>query len=123
MPQKCYLGIYKQAEEAGSAEKSLQVREPCDCNGLESGVTEPNISLGTLLQFPDRRNACPDQQPERRTSRLVRSNNQLVHALERLSDSYRALLVGERIGDAEEILAEASNALMTAAKAGDVETA
>jgi hypothetical protein len=42
----------------------------------------------------------------------------LVHTLERLSDSYRALLVGERIRDAEEILAEVSNAIMTAATAG-----
>jgi hypothetical protein len=47
----------------------------------------------------------------------------LVHTLERLSDSYRALLVGERIANAEEILAEVSNALMTAARAGNVEIA
>jgi hypothetical protein len=40
-----------------------------------------------------------------------------------LSDAYRALLVGERIANAEEILAEVSNALVTAARAGNVETA
>jgi hypothetical protein len=49
--------------------------------------------------------------------------NQLVHTLERLSDSYRALLVGERITDAEEILAEVSNALMNAARACSAGTA
>jgi hypothetical protein len=37
-------------------------------------------------------------------------------------DSYRALLVGERIRDAEEILAEVSNAIMTAATAGNPES-
>jgi hypothetical protein len=54
---------------------------------------------------------------------FARSNDQLVHTLERLRDSYRALLVGERIANAEEILAEVSNALMTAARAGNGETA
>jgi hypothetical protein len=86
-------------------------------------VTEPNRSLGTILPFPDRRNARSDQQPKRETTRLARNNNQLVHTLERLNDVYRALLVGERIVDAEEMLAEVANALMTAARVGDVETA
>jgi hypothetical protein len=83
----------------------------------------PNNSLGTVLPFPGRRHGCSDRQPERETSRLARSNNQLVHTLERLSDSYRALLVGERVTDAEEILAEVSNALITAARAGNAGTA
>jgi hypothetical protein len=83
----------------------------------------PNKQLGTILPFPGRRNRCSDQQPERGATRLARSNNQLVHTLERLSDAYRAILVGERIRDAEEILAEVSNALMTAARVGSVETA
>jgi hypothetical protein len=82
----------------------------------------PNKSLGTILSFPVR-HRCSDRQPERETTHLARSNDQLVHTLERLSDSYRALLVGERIRDAEEILAEVSNALMNAARAGNVETA
>jgi hypothetical protein len=78
----------------------------------------PNKSLGKILRFPGRRHGCRDQQRERETTRLAKSNNQLFHTLERLSDSYRALLVGERITDAEEILAEVSNALMTAATPG-----
>jgi hypothetical protein len=86
-------------------------------------MTTPNKSLGTLLPFPGRRHGCCDQQPEPETIRLARSNDRLVHTLERVSESYRALLVGERIADAEEILAEVSNALMTAAGAGNVETA
>jgi hypothetical protein len=83
----------------------------------------PNRSLGTILLFPGGRHGYCDQQPKRETSRLARSNNQLVHTLERLSDSYRALLVGERITDAEEILAEVANALMNAARAYNPGTA
>jgi hypothetical protein len=82
----------------------------------------PNKSLGAILLFPGRRHGCSDRQPERETTRLARSNNQLVHTLERLSDSYRALLVGERISDAEEILAEVSNAFITAARARNAGT-
>jgi hypothetical protein len=78
-----------------------------------------NKSLGKILPFPGSRHGCSNRKPERETTRRARSNNQLVHTLERLSDSYRALLVGERITDAEEILAEVSNALMTAATAGN----
>jgi hypothetical protein len=74
-----------------------------------------------MLLFPDRRG--DPLQPERRNIRLAKSHDQLVRTLERLSDSYRALLVGERITDAEEMLAQVSNALTTAARAGDVETA
>jgi hypothetical protein len=83
-------------------------------------MVEPDKSLGTLLHFPDGRDGCFDQQPARGTTRLSRSNNQLVHTLERLNDVYRALLVGERIADAEEMLAEVANALMTAARAGNI---
>jgi hypothetical protein len=86
-------------------------------------MIKPNKSFGTILPFLDRRNGCSDQLPERGTTCLARSNNQLVHTLERLSDSYRALLVGERITDAEEVLAEVANALMTTARAGNVEPA
>jgi hypothetical protein len=77
----------------------------------------PDKSLGTILPFPGGRHGCSGMQPERETTRLARSNNQLVHTLERLSNSYRALLVGERITDAEEILADVANALMNAARA------
>jgi hypothetical protein len=86
-------------------------------------MTTPNKSLGTLLPFPGGRHGYCDQQPEPETIRLARNNDQLVHTLERISDSYRALLVGERVTDAEEILADVANALMTAARAGNVETA
>jgi hypothetical protein len=72
----------------------------------------PNKSLGTILPFPGGRHGYGDQQPEREITRIARSEDQLIQALERLSDSYRALLVGERITDAEEILAEVWNALM-----------
>ena len=88
--------------------------------GQEISMIEPNKSLATILPFPDRRNARSDQRPGRGTTSLARSNNQLVHTLERLNDVYRALLVGERIADAEEMLAEVANALMTAARAGNV---
>jgi hypothetical protein len=82
----------------------------------------PNRSLGTILPFPGGRHGYCEQQPEREATRLATSNNQLVHTLERLSDSYRALLVGERITDAEEILAEVSNAFITAARARNAGT-
>jgi hypothetical protein len=82
----------------------------------------PNKSLGTILPFPGGRHGYCDQQPKRETTRLAMSNNQLVHTLERLGDCYRALLVGERITDAEEILAEVSNALLNAARAGNAGT-
>jgi hypothetical protein len=83
-------------------------------------MTEPNRSLGTILPFPDWRNIRPDQQFAQETTRLARSNNHLVQTLERLNDVYRALLVGEHIADAEEMLAEVANALMAAARAGKV---
>jgi hypothetical protein len=83
----------------------------------------PNKSLGTLLPFPGGRHGYCEQQPERETTGLATSNNQLVQTLERLSDSYRALLVGERITDPEEILADVANALMNAARAGHPGTA
>jgi hypothetical protein len=84
-------------------------------------MSEPSRSLGTILPFPDWRNARSDhQQSARGTTCLARSNNQLVHTLERINDVYRALLVGERIADVEEMLAEVANALMIAARAGDV---
>jgi hypothetical protein len=83
----------------------------------------PNKSLGTILPYPGGRHGCTDKQPEQETTRLARSNNQLVHTLERVSDSYRAVLVGERISDAEEILADVANALMAAARACDPGTA
>jgi hypothetical protein len=86
-------------------------------------MISPNNSLGTILTFPGGRNGCSNRPPEREITRLAKSNSQLVHTLERLSDSYRALLVGERISDAEEILAEVSNALITAARAGNAGTA
>jgi len=79
-------------------------------------MTEPNRSLGTILPFPGPRDPRSDQQQSaQRTTRLARSNNHLVHTLERLNDVYRALLVGEHIADAEEMLAEVANALMAAA--------
>jgi hypothetical protein len=84
-------------------------------------MVESNKSLGTLLHFPDGRDARSDRQSARWTTCLARSNNQLVHTLERLNDVYRALLVGEHIADAEEMSAEVANALMTAARAGKVE--
>jgi len=84
-------------------------------------MTKRTRPLAKMLLFPDRRGGL--LQPERRSIRLARSHDQLVRTLERLSDSYRALLVGERITDAEEMLAQVSNALTTAARAGDVETA
>jgi hypothetical protein len=80
-------------------------------------VITPNKSLGPILPFPCRRPSCSDKQPERETTRLARRNDQLVHTLERLGDSYRALLVGERITDPEEILADVANALINAARA------
>jgi hypothetical protein len=82
----------------------------------------PNRLLGTILPFPGQ-HSCSDRQPEPETTRLARSKNQLVYTLERLSDAYRALLVGERITNAEEILAEVANALMNAAGACNAGTA
>jgi hypothetical protein len=90
-----------------------------DAPGRRLDIITPNKSLGTILLFPGRRHGGRDQQQERETTPLARSNDQLVNTLERLSDSYRALLVGERMMDAEEILAEVSNALITAARAGN----
>jgi hypothetical protein len=76
--------------------------------------------LAAVLVFPDRWNSPLDQKPEQGTTRLMRSNHQLVQTLKRLSDSYRALLAGEPTMDAEEILAEVSNALLAAARAGNM---
>jgi hypothetical protein len=83
----------------------------------------PNRSLGTILPFPGGRHGYCDQQPEREITRLARSNDLLVHTLERLSDSYRALLVEERTTDAEEILADVANALLNAARVHNPGTA
>ena len=65
-------------------------------------MTAPNKWLGMILEFPGGAHGYCDQQLETETVRPTRSNDQLVHILERLSDAYRGLLVGERIADAEE---------------------
>jgi hypothetical protein len=53
---------------------------------------------------------------------VVRSNNQLVPALERLRSSYKALLVGKSVTDSEEILWQVEGALKDAERATNVLT-
>jgi hypothetical protein len=48
------------------------------------------------------------------------SNDELVHALNRLRVSYKMLLSGESVTDAPEILREVENALTDAIKAKDL---
>jgi hypothetical protein len=51
---------------------------------------------------------------------VAESNNELVHALNRLRVSYKVLLSGESVTDAPEILREVEDALASAAKAKDL---
>jgi hypothetical protein len=64
-------------------------------------MMKPNRSFDMIRPFPGCRNGCSHQQHEVAATHLAMTNNQLVDTLERLSDAYRALLVGERITDAE----------------------
>jgi hypothetical protein len=51
---------------------------------------------------------------------VAESNNELVHALNRLRVSYKVLLSGESVTDAPEILKEVEDALSGAAKVKDL---
>jgi hypothetical protein len=51
---------------------------------------------------------------------VAESNDELVHALNRLRVSYKVLLSGESVTDAPEILREVDDALTCAAKAKDL---
>jgi hypothetical protein len=51
---------------------------------------------------------------------VAESNNELVHALNRLRVSYKVLLRGESVTDALEILREVEDALASAVKAKDL---
>jgi hypothetical protein len=51
---------------------------------------------------------------------VAESNNELVHALNRLRVSYKVLLRGESVTDAPEILREVEDALASAVKAKDL---
>jgi hypothetical protein len=49
--------------------------------------------------------------------RIVASNDELVFVMERIRDSYCALLAGNHVKDDDEILAQVETALRNAAKA------
>ena len=51
---------------------------------------------------------------------IVRSNNELVPALERLRSSYRVLLAGKSVTDAEVVLWQVEGALKNAERAKNV---
>jgi hypothetical protein len=51
---------------------------------------------------------------------VAESNDELVHALNRLRVSYKVLLSGEPVTDAQEILREVEDALTGAPKARDL---
>lgn len=51
---------------------------------------------------------------------VAESNNELVHALDRLRASYKVLLSGKSVGDAPEILRQVEDALKGAIKAKDL---
>jgi hypothetical protein len=51
---------------------------------------------------------------------VAESNDELVHALNRLRVSYKVLLSGEPVTDAQEILKEVEDALTGAAKAREI---
>jgi hypothetical protein len=51
---------------------------------------------------------------------VAESNDELVHALNRLRISYKVLLSGESVTDAPEIMREPEDALTDAAKAKDL---
>ena len=51
---------------------------------------------------------------------VAKSHTELVHALNRLRVSYRALLSGESVTDASEVLRQVEEALKGAVKANDL---
>jgi hypothetical protein len=61
-----------------------------------------------------------ERQIEDWLQRIVESNDELVVVVERLRDSYRALLAGKRVKDDDEILAQVEAALQNAAKAKNI---
>ena len=58
-----------------------------------------------------------ERQIEDWLQRIVESNDELVAVMERIRDSYRALLAGKPVKDDDEILAQVETALQNAAKA------
>jgi hypothetical protein len=61
--------------------------------------------------------AAIERQIEDWLQRIVESNDELVVVMERIRDSYRALLAGKPVKDDDEILAQVETALRNAARA------
>ena len=61
--------------------------------------------------------AAIERQIEDWLQRIVESNDELVVVMERIRDSYRALLAGKPVKDDDEILAQVETALQNAAGA------
>lgn len=79
-------------------------------------MTEPKDPTDKVLEF-----AVPQEGIERQIEdwlqRIVESNDELVVVVERIRDSYRALLAGKPVKDDDEILAQVESALQNAARA------
>jgi hypothetical protein len=61
-----------------------------------------------------------ERQIEDWLQRIVESNDELVVVVERIRDSYRALLAGKPVKDNDEILAQVETALQNAEKAKNI---
>jgi hypothetical protein len=76
-------------------------------------MADPQQELGLLLSFPIP-GKTTDNQSDHLIYRILESNDSLMTALEHLWNSYNAMMVGEPLRNADEILAQAESALQQA---------
>jgi hypothetical protein len=76
-------------------------------------MVDPQTGLGVLLSFPIPEKTT-DNQTDHVIFRILESKDSLMTALERLRDSYHALMVGKPLENADEILTQAESALRQA---------
>jgi hypothetical protein len=76
-------------------------------------MVDPQTGLGILLSFPIP-GKTTDNQTDHLVYQILESNDILVRALEHLRDSYNAMMVGEPLANADEILTQAESALQQA---------
>jgi hypothetical protein len=91
----------------------------CPAADLKWSMEPPKLPSGKVLPFalPE---ASIEAQLEAWVDGIKESNDQLVAALERLRDSYKAMMAGGSVTDAEEILVVVEAALKNARRAKNV---
>jgi hypothetical protein len=76
-------------------------------------MVAPKTELGVLLSFPIP-GETTDNQTDHLICRILQSNDSLSTALENLRNSYKAMMVGKPVENADEILTQVESALKQA---------